>query len=145
MSDPTLSLPSTSVGSPPARSRTPLFYSDVACPSATRLAAGTRSGHREAQEFANIESTDAGGVPHSPPAEARALDTDAETLTMDDHLALHPEDGLCPECNAEDWLGGAACPRCWGDLRRGEDCPGCGGRGCGFDAPGCRCGRQVTT
>ena len=74
--------------------------------------------------------------------------------TMEEHLSLHPEDALCPECNAEDWLGGAACPRCWGDLRRGEDCPKCKGTGSVIRfgrnphagvcrAPGCRCGRLV--
>lgn len=87
------------------------------------------------------DSEDTGRRAGNPPA-LRAGDTDAETLTMDDHLSLHPEDGPCTECNGEDWLGGAACPRCWGDLRRGFDCPDCGGRGCGFDAPGCRCGRR---
>lgn len=94
-------------------------------------------------------------------------DTDAETLTMEDHLSLHPGDAVCPNCdgNGTDGQGGSnnPCPRCLGDRRRGFDCPECKGAG-GWttrvgaityadgsqdwdseweecDAPGCRCGR----
>lgn len=94
-------------------------------------------------------------------------DTDAETLTMADHLSLHPGDAVCPNCDGDgtDGQGGSTnpCPRCLGDRRRGIDCPECKGTG-GWtirvgaityadgsqdwdseweecSAPGCRCGR----
>lgn len=77
-----------------------------------------------------------------------ALDTDAPT--MEEHLSIHPEDALCPICEADPDVM-PRCPRCLGDGRRGEDCPNCGGRhACilGGDvfmcvSPGCRCGRLV--
>ena len=77
-------------------------------------------------------------------------DADAECLTMADHLEQHPEDAVCPVCEADPEVQ-PRCPRCLGDGRRGEDCPVCRGEGsrylsryddweeCG--AEGCRCGR----
>lgn len=73
-------------------------------------------------------------------------DTDADTLTMADHLALHPEDRSCPWCCPPGWLP-EECPRCLGDQRMGVVCPRCNGEGEGIDgwdcSPGCRCGRLV--
>lgn len=74
-------------------------------------------------------------------------DDDDSTLTMENHLAAHPEDGVCPWCLRDEHLMNG-CPRCLGDGRRGEDCPKCNGEG--FTAPRracmalrCRHGRRV--
>lgn len=94
---------------------------------------------------ARPDSEDTGRRAGTPPA-LRAGDTDAETLTMDDHLVLHPEDRPCPWCCPPGWLP-EECPRCLGDQRMGVVCPRCNGEGEGIDgwdcSPGCRCGRLV--
>lgn len=82
------------------------------------------------------------------------LTDDTDDPTMDAHLALHPEDALCPECcGVGPHLENIRCPRCLNDGRRGEDCILCGGDGGWWDdeaeewtlcpAPGCRWGRLV--
>lgn len=101
----------------------------------------------------------ASGLTHRPDSEdtgaagghpVHLLTGDTDDPTMEEHLALHPEDALCPICEADPDVM-PRCPRCLGDGRRGEDCPFCGGEYCHFygDLPyvcasrRCRLGRLV--